>query len=130
MTLKSVPNDRVQVIKAATPGPSLAIVDRGGSARAIVWPGIGSQERSMHLITLEPGGRTVELAHPSECVYHVSDGDGVMESLGDGEHHSVITGSMLFVEPNTPYRFVAGGLGAVLLGGPCPPDPSLYVFEE
>lgn len=114
------------MVKAATPGPQLPIVEHGGSARAVVWPGVGSQYRSMHLITLDAGGRTVELAHGSECVYHVSSGEGTMEESDGGENHEVITGSMLFIEPDTRYRFVAGPNGAVLIGGPCPPDPGLY----
>lgn len=49
-----------------------------------------------------------------------------MEESDGGENHEVITGSMLFIEPDTRYRFVAGPNGAVLIGGPCPPDPGLY----
>jgi quercetin dioxygenase-like cupin family protein len=47
--------------------------------------------------------------------------------LGGDESHEVVTGSMLFIEPDTQYQFVAGETGALLLGGPCPPDPSLYL---
>lgn len=80
----------------------------------------------MHLINLDPGGRTVDLSHESECVYHVSAGFGTMLDLDTEERHDAITGSMLFIEPGTNYRFTAGEEGAVLLGGPCPPDPTLY----
>jgi len=105
----------------------LLIVEHGGSARAVIWPGSGAQQRSMHLITLSAGGRTVDLTHRSECVYHVSAGGGIMMDLGGDESHEVVTGSMLFIEPDTQYQFVAGETGALLLGGPCPPDPSLYL---
>ena len=80
----------------------------------------------MHLITLSAGGRTVDLTHPSECVYHVSAGGGIMIDLASSERHEVVTGSMLFIEPDTQYQFVAGDTGALLLGGPCPPDLNLY----
>jgi quercetin dioxygenase-like cupin family protein len=50
-----------------------------------------------------------------------------MMDLGGDESHEVVTGSMLFIEPDTQYQFVAGENGALLLGGPCPPDPSLYL---
>lgn len=80
----------------------------------------------MHLITLDPGGCTVDLSHESECVYHVSAGSGTMLDLGANERYDAITGSMFLIEPGTNYRFTAGGAGAVLLGGPCPPDPELY----
>jgi len=84
----------------------------------------------MNLISLEPGGRTIELRHPSESVYHVTEGDGTMEDHAAGTGHEVVTGSMLFIEAETPYSFTAGTSGALLLGGPCPPDPSLYQPKE
>lgn len=108
------------------PGPELPIVEHGGSARAVVWPGSGAQQRSMHLITLSAGGCTIDMTHGSECVYHVSMGDGIMIDVDGGKNHEVVTGSMLFIEPGTQYQFVAGETGALLLGGPCPPDPKLY----
>lgn len=102
-------------------------MENGGSARAVVWPGSGAQQRSMHLITLDGGGRTVDLTHQSECVYHVSAGEGIMIDVVADESHEVVTGSMLFIEPDTTYKFVAGDTGALLIGGPCPPDRDLYV---
>ncbi len=117
---------RVQVVRASEPGPGLTVVETGGSARAVVWPGSGAQQRSMHLITLDPGGRTVDLSHESECVYHVSTGSGTMVDLDTDESYDATTGSMFLIEPATSYRFIAGAGGAVLLGGPCPPDPALY----
>ena len=83
----------------------------------------------MHLITLDPDGLTSLQRHTSESVYHVSAGDGTVSDLDNGEHHAVITGSMLFVEPNTAYQFRAGPTGAVLIGGPCPPDENLYTNQ-
>lgn len=116
----------VQVIRASEPGPELPVVEAGGLARAVVWPGSGAQQRSMHLIDLEPGGCTVDLKHESECVYHVSAGSGTMLDLDAGERYDAITGSMFLIESGTSHQFTAGPEGAVLLGGPCPPDPALY----
>ena len=124
--IEDIRDARVQVVRGSEPGPGLSIVEAGGSAHAVVWPGSGAQQRSMHLINLDPGGRTVDLSHESECVYHVSAGSGIMLDLDTEESHDAITGSMLFIEPGTNYRFTAGEEGAVLLGGPCPPDPALY----
>lgn len=124
--IEDMRHGRVQVVRASEPGPSLSVVETGGSARAVVWPGSGAQQRSMHLITLDAGGRTVDLSHESECVYHVSTGSGTMVDLDTDERYDAITGSMFFIEPGTNYRFTAGAAGAVLLGGPCPPDPALY----
>ena len=116
----------VQVIRASEPGPALPVVDTGGSARAVVWPGSGARQRSLHLINLDPDGCTVDLSHGSECVYHVSSGSGTMVDLDTGERFDAIAGSMFLIEPGTNHQFTAGQEGAVLLGGPCPPDPALY----
>jgi quercetin dioxygenase-like cupin family protein len=128
--LNTSSNARVNVIKGSEPGPEIAIVESGGSARAVIWPGSGAEHRSMNLISLEPGGQTIELRHPSESVYHVTEGDGTMVDHEAGARHEVITGSMLFIEAETPYSFTAGPSGALLLGGPCPPDPDLYPSKE
>ena len=104
----------------------LPVVETGGSSRAVVWPGSGAQQRSLHLINLDPGGRTVDMSHGSECVYHVSAGSGTMVDLDTDETYDAITGSMFLIEPGTNYQFTAGQEGAVLVGGPCPPDPELY----
>ena len=124
--IEDVRRGRVQVVRASEPGPGLSVVEAGGSAHAVVWPGSGAQQRSMHLITLDPGGRTVDLSHESECVYHVSEGSGTIVDLDADESYEAITGSMFLIEPGTSYQFTAGTEGAVILGGPCPPDPALY----
>jgi quercetin dioxygenase-like cupin family protein len=128
--LKSSPNAHVNVIKGTEPGPELAIVESGGSARAVIWPGSGAEHRSMNLIFLEPNGQTIELRHPSESVYHVTEGDGTMVDHEAVTRHDVVTGSMLFIDAGTTYSFKAGPSGALLLGGPCPPDPDLYPPKE
>ncbi len=49
-----------------------------------------------------------------------------MVDLDTDETYDAITGSMFLIEPGTNYQFTAGQEGAVLVGGPCPPDPELY----
>ena len=70
-------------------GPALDIVERGGSAVAIAWPGTGSRFRSLHRIELEPGGRTVPLRHASEAVYFVAEGRGRVRGLPLERHRMV-----------------------------------------
>jgi uncharacterized RmlC-like cupin family protein len=117
---------RVQVIDSAGDLPTLPIVQGSGIARAVVWPGMGAESRSMHRITLEPGGRTVSLCHEGEAVYYVRAGVATVVD-GDAPHpHVVAAGSMFFVEPNTAYAVMAGADRVELIGGPSPPDPALY----
>jgi uncharacterized RmlC-like cupin family protein len=117
---------RVQVIDSAGDLPTLPIVQGPGIARAVVWPGMGAQSRSMHRITLEPGGRTASLCHEGEAVYFVRAGEATVVD-GDTPHpHVVAAGSMFFVEPNTPYAVLAGTNRVELIGGPSPPDTTLY----
>jgi len=118
--------ERVCVFGPGPDSPELPIVDGEGSARAIVWPGVGARFRSMHRISLGAGARTVALRHPMEAVYYIVAGGG---SVRDGDAHAttaLIEGSMIFVEPGTRYAIEAGAEGIEVLGGPCPPDPALY----
>jgi quercetin dioxygenase-like cupin family protein len=107
-------------------GPELAIVDGEGAARALIWPGMGAELRSMHRITLAPGSRTTPLRHPGEAVYYVIAGIGEVTDLDAEDSDPLVEGSMAHVEPETAYAFVAGPAGLELVGGPAPADPSLY----
>jgi mannose-6-phosphate isomerase-like protein (cupin superfamily) len=100
-------------------GVPLDIVERGGSAVAIAWPGSGSHVRSMHRLELEPGGCTVPLRHESEAVYFVAAGSGRVGDAPLKPH------DMVYVPRRTPYRFDADE-AMTILGGPCPPDAALY----
>jgi quercetin dioxygenase-like cupin family protein len=115
---------RVLADDRATTG--LGLVEEGGSAWAVAWPGVGSHLRSMHRISLSAGGVTRRMRHPMEAVYYVISGDLVVEDIESGLKHRLVSGSMAFVEANTGYRFVAGQAGSELVGGPCPPDPGIY----
>jgi hypothetical protein len=110
----------------ADSGPELGLVASGGTARAIVWPGMGAELRSLHRIELRSGGETVPQRHPNDAVYYVAAGSG--EAIGgDGaDRQALREGSMVHIDAATPYVLRAGDDGMLLLGGPAPADPSLY----
>ncbi|MGI9491460.1 MAG: cupin domain-containing protein [Geminicoccaceae bacterium] len=118
--------DEVQVLACKDDCPELPIVQGDGRARAVVWPGVGASMRSMHHIRLEPSAGTCDQSHPMEAVYYVMAGSGQVFDPNEGEADPIVEGSMVHIEPGTTYRFEAGPDGMVLLGGPCPVDPSLY----
>ena len=97
----------------------LDIVEGGGRAGAVVWPGMGSQSRTMHRIELEAGGATRALRHESEAVYFVAEGSGRVAGLPVRRHH------MVYVPRRSACRFEADE-PMLIWGGPCPPDASLY----
>lgn len=107
-------------------GPELDFVDGGGTAHAIVWPGMGARARALHHAWLEPDACTVELRHPGEAVYYVAAGSGWVEDRVTGERQPLRDGSMFHVDAGTAYVAEAGDQGMELLGGPAPADPALY----
>jgi quercetin dioxygenase-like cupin family protein len=100
-------------------GAPLDIVEEGGTAVAIAWPGSGSRYRSMHRIELDAGGRTILLRHPGEAVYFVAHGTGSAAGSPLKPH------DMVYVPAGTAYAF-RGGEPMTILGGPCPPDRAVY----
>jgi mannose-6-phosphate isomerase-like protein (cupin superfamily) len=114
------------VVTAADGGPELPIVAGEGSARAVIWPGMGAELRSMHRISLGSDSRTIEMTHPSDAVYYVIAGGGEAVDGESAERGALVAGSMVHVDAGTPYELVAGGDGMELIGGPCPADASLY----
>lgn len=117
--------EQIRILEAGK-GPALPIVEGGGYATAVIWPGMGAQLRSIHMIRLEPGARTIELNHPFEAVYSVTDGSGEALDAGARTGYPLRDGSMVHIDAGTPYRFRAGPGGMSLFGGPSPPDPALY----
>lgn len=115
----------VQVLDSDS-GPELALVATGGTARAIVWPGMGAELRSLHRLELEGGGETVSQRHPSDAVYYVAAGSGQAIEATAGDRQALREGSMVHIDAGTPYVLRAGDGGMVLLGGPAPADPTLY----
>lgn len=118
--------DKVQVVDVDDRCPILPIVEGDGVVRAVIWPGMGATSRSMHRITLSPGSSTGLLRHPMEAVYYVISGVASVHDGANGTSEQLRPGSMAFVEPDTAYVLAAGAEPVELVGGPCPPDPSLY----
>jgi quercetin dioxygenase-like cupin family protein len=117
-------SDGVQVL--GPDGPAVDLVEGGGSARALVGPAAGARMRSMHLISLDAGARTRPQRHPDEAVYYVIGGSGRVGSPGDGGSEGLEEGSMVHVAPGASYAFEAAADGLELVGGPSPPDHTLY----
>jgi mannose-6-phosphate isomerase-like protein (cupin superfamily) len=116
---------KVQVLRIEH-GPALPLAE-GGDARAVVWPGVGARHRSMHHLALRPGGATRPQAHAaSEAVYYVVRGEGRVDDLDEGTSRPVQAGTFILITPGTRYRFVPSGAGLTVVGGPCPPDVTLY----
>ena len=116
----------VRVVHERSDSIELPIIDGAGTAQALVWPGMGAHLRSMHRVSLHPGGRTVLLRHPMEAVYYVIAGSAHVEDLDDGTEHFIGEGAMFLIDPGTSYRISSGTSGAEVVGGPCPADPQLY----
>ena len=122
--------DAVRVLSSSESSPTLPIIESGGRARAVVWPGVGAIHRSMHLIELGGGGRTKPLSHPADAVYHLCEGSATATDPDEGAAHELAVGAMLHIDAGTTYLIEAGAGGAMLVGGPCPPDPALYEHLE
>lgn len=107
--------------------PRLPLVDQGeGEVVALLWPGVGSNQRAMHHFVLRAGAKTVPQRHPqSEAVYCVTEGSGTIVDEDLGTSQELAPRRMVFVTPDTRYRFVALE-HMVIVGGPCPVDFSLY----
>jgi quercetin dioxygenase-like cupin family protein len=119
-------SDTTRVLTLDDNCPALKLVEGDGRAVALVWPGTGAAQRSMHHIALHPGDHTVPQRHAQEAVYYVKSGAGSVLDPEAGTRDDLVEGSMIHIEPGTAYRFKAGIEGLELLGGPCPPDPDLY----
>ncbi|MGH2406347.1 MAG: cupin domain-containing protein, partial [bacterium] len=119
---------KVQVLRADRDYVPLPLAEGAGDVRAVVWPGTPARHRSMHYIALPAGGRTVLHRHAaSEAVYYVIRGEGAVEDLDAGSTHPVRAGSVALITPDNAYRIIAGAHSDLTcVGGPCPPDRSLY----
>ena len=114
---------RITVVRLDRDGRELALVEGDGRVRALLWPGMGARERSLCHFDLSTGSVTAEFRHPHEAVYYVVRGAGRVMDMDSGTVHPVREGLMIYLTPHQGYRL---GGPAVFVGGPCPPDPSLF----
>jgi mannose-6-phosphate isomerase-like protein (cupin superfamily) len=116
-----------RVIRREDWGPDLDIVRGEGTCTPVIWPGMGATERSFHLLLLGPSSRTIRMRHPSEAAYYVMEGEARLVDHDTGSSWPLVAGSMFHVEPGTTYGIHTDAVSARILGGPCPPDPALYL---
>lgn len=118
---------RVVIVDSASALPELDIVDGEGQVKVLLWPGNGAEHRSMHWHHLEDGSALVPLCHPSDCVYYVLGGSGEVIDADSGESQPLRGGSVVHIDRNDRYHIRATGGTIEFVGGPCPPDPDLYL---
>jgi mannose-6-phosphate isomerase-like protein (cupin superfamily) len=116
----------VQVLKLSSKGTELPIIDGLGTARAVIWPGMGATERCINFVELEAGSSTVWLEHATEAVYYVMSGTGVVVGDDAPDGWPVLEGSIVHISDGSRYRFQAQEGGLTLFGGPCPTDPAMF----
>ena len=125
--MASSPSERVRVIDSAADWPEIPILDGEGNAKVVMWPGNGARFRSFHLISMNEGVSTSKLSHASDCVYYVIGGAGAVVDVGTGEHSPLVEGSMIHIDAGDRYCLTASVGGLRVIGGPCPPDETLYL---
>ena len=108
-------------------GANIDIIRGEGTCAPIIWPGMGAAERSLHLFVLGRQSRTLRLRHRSEAAYYLIDGEARVVDYDQGASWPIVAGSMFHVQPGTTYAVHTEDVGARILGGPCPPDPALYL---
>ncbi len=119
----------LQVVRGADRHPILSLLNGDGEVRALVWPGMGARCRTMLHFQLRTGASTVVLRHDGEAVYYVIAGSAAVEDLDSQIESPLREGSVVHVEPGTMYR-IRTNYTLEMVGGPCPPDPSLFNLEE
>jgi mannose-6-phosphate isomerase-like protein (cupin superfamily) len=124
--MANVPSPRVRVIDSAVGCPEIPIVEGEGNAKVVLSPHNGATFRSFQLVTLNENARTIGLCHASNCVYYVIEGAGAIVDAAAGARIDLAEGHMVHIDAGDSYRIEAGSAGIKVLGGPCPPDPSLY----
>jgi mannose-6-phosphate isomerase-like protein (cupin superfamily) len=116
-----------RVVDSATGCPEIPIIVGSGNARVVMWPGNDAQFRTLQIITLERGARTIRLHHGSDAVYYVMSGAGSIADLGSSEVFPLVEGAMVHIDAGDAYQFMAKeDQNMKILGGPCPADESLY----
>lgn len=115
------------MIRREDHGAGLDLVRGEGTCTPVIWPGMGAAERSLHLLRLGRHARTLRMRHPSEAAYYVAGGEARVVDHDAGSSWPLAAGSMFHVAPGTAYGIHTDGTSARILGGPCPPDPALYL---
>jgi mannose-6-phosphate isomerase-like protein (cupin superfamily) len=124
--MSEAPFSYVRVIDSAAGCPEIPIVEGEGNAKVVLSPHNGGKFRSFQFILLHSNARTICLRHASNCVYYVIEGAGCIVDEADGLRIDLAEGHMLHIDAGDSYRIEAGGEGIKVVGGPCPPDDSLY----
>jgi len=118
MMMANPPFSQVRVIDSAVGCPEIPIVEGQGNAKVVLSPHNSSTFRSFQLVSLKQHARTIGLKHASNCVYYVIEGAGAVVDTVAGSRVDLAEGSMVHIE--------AGAAGIKVIGGPCPPDETLY----
>ena len=92
-----------------------------------MWPGNDTKFRTLQILTLEGGDRSIPLNHGSDAVYYVISGAGSITDLNSSEVSPLAEGAMVHIDAGDHYLFSADSVqGIKILGGPCPADAKLY----
>jgi len=126
VAMTSPPFSRVRVIDSAVGCPEIPIVEGEGNAKVVLSPHNGATFRSFQLVSLKQNARTIGLKHASNCVYYVIEGAGAIVDTVAGARLDLTEGGMVHIDAGDLYRIEAGIEGIKVIGGPCPPDDSLY----
>ncbi|MFE3836528.1 hypothetical protein [Pseudogemmobacter sonorensis] len=124
MTVDS--HNTVRVIDTGMHRAPLSIVQRGGAAHALLWPGNGAHYRSFNMVELDPRGLTLDLCHGEECAWYIQGGEGVVRDVATDVAQPLSEGSMIHIAAGDRYRIEAGAAGLTAIGGTVPVEPAFY----
>jgi mannose-6-phosphate isomerase-like protein (cupin superfamily) len=124
--MANLPFSSVRVIDSAVGCPEIPIVEGEGNAKVVLSPHNGATFRTFQLVSLKENARTIGLIHASDCVYYVIEGKGSIVDTAAGSRLDLAEGHMVHIDAGDSYRIEAGYNGIKVIGGPCPPDDSLY----
>ncbi|ATW27769.1 cupin domain-containing protein [Candidatus Formimonas warabiya] len=101
----------------------------GGDARAVVWPGMGGKNASLHYVVMKPGQENVPHVHKmSEDIIYVIQGQGVAVDLDQGTEHPFTKGSVIYVPPGIQHTVKATGTeDYIVVGTLAPADTEMYL---
>jgi len=117
----------IKILKADKDFVEIPLV-KGGTAKAIIWPGMGAKHGSMHYIVMKPGEENIMHKHKeSEDMFYIVQGSGVVVDGDTEEEHPFEKGDFVFVEPNTKHAVKSlGPEDYISVGGPSPADIEVY----